>query len=85
MIRLAVQSRLVPGDSLREKHDAALSYGFDGIELSGFPMIDLATAGFAQTYTLQQVEPDLARCMSAPGPLLEQIGRQIARDWLSHP
>jgi sugar phosphate isomerase/epimerase len=42
MIRLAVQSRLIPGDSLIEKHDTALSYGFDGIELSGFPMIDLA-------------------------------------------
>jgi sugar phosphate isomerase/epimerase len=42
MIRLAVQSRLIPGDSLREKHETALQYGFDGIELSGFPMIDLA-------------------------------------------
>jgi sugar phosphate isomerase/epimerase len=43
MIKLAVQSRLVPGESLREKHDNALAYGFEGIELSGFPMIDLAT------------------------------------------
>jgi len=43
MIRLAVQSRLVPGASLREKYDNALRYGFDGMELSGFPMIDLAT------------------------------------------
>jgi len=42
MTRLAVQSRLVPGASLREKHDNALRYGFDGLELSGFPMIDLA-------------------------------------------
>ena len=42
MIRLAVQSRLVPGASLREKYDNALGYGFDGLELSGFPMIDLA-------------------------------------------
>jgi sugar phosphate isomerase/epimerase len=42
MTRLAVQSRLVPGDSLREKHDNARRYGFDGMELSGFPMIDLA-------------------------------------------
>jgi sugar phosphate isomerase/epimerase len=40
--RLAVQSRLVPGDSLREKHENALRFGFDGLELSGFPMIDLA-------------------------------------------
>ena len=42
MTGLAVQSRLVPGASLREKYDTARSYGFDGMELSGFPMIDLA-------------------------------------------
>jgi sugar phosphate isomerase/epimerase len=42
MIRLAIQSRLVPGESLREKYDTARRYGFDGLELSGFPMIDLA-------------------------------------------
>ncbi len=40
--RLAVQSRLVPGASLWEQHDKAQGYGFDGLELSGFPMIDLA-------------------------------------------
>jgi sugar phosphate isomerase/epimerase len=46
MIRLAVQSRLVPGRSLRERHDVALRLGFDGIELSVAPegpsMIPLA-------------------------------------------
>ena len=42
MIRLSVQSRLVPGKSLRERRDAALRFGFDGLELSGFPMIELA-------------------------------------------
>jgi sugar phosphate isomerase/epimerase len=42
MIRLAIQSRLVPGASLREKRDNALRYGFDGIELSHFPMIEAA-------------------------------------------
>jgi sugar phosphate isomerase/epimerase len=41
-IRLAVQSRLVPGDSLRDKHATALGYGFDGIELSYVPMIEAA-------------------------------------------
>jgi sugar phosphate isomerase/epimerase len=40
--RLAVQSRLVPGSSLHEKYYNALSYGFDGLELSHFPMIDAA-------------------------------------------
>jgi sugar phosphate isomerase/epimerase len=41
-VQLAIQSRLVPGSSLREKRDNALRYGFDGIELSHFPMIDAA-------------------------------------------
>jgi sugar phosphate isomerase/epimerase len=41
-IRLAVQSRLVPGRSLRERHDTALAYGYDGIELSGSSMLELA-------------------------------------------
>ena len=42
MLKLAIQSRLVPGETLREKRESALSYGFDGIELSAFPMIAAA-------------------------------------------
>jgi glycerate 2-kinase len=42
----------------------------------------LTTAGFAATYTLQQLEPDLERSMAEPGPLLERIGELIAQDWL---
>ncbi|MDP8903744.1 MAG: sugar phosphate isomerase/epimerase [Chloroflexota bacterium] len=42
MTKLAVQSRLVPGESLPEKYDNALAFGFDGLELSHFPMIDAA-------------------------------------------
>ena len=42
MIRIAVQSRHLPGESMRDRHARALDLGFDGIELSGFPMIDLA-------------------------------------------
>jgi sugar phosphate isomerase/epimerase len=42
MIRVALQSHLVPGGTLREKHARALEMGFDGIELQGFPMIELA-------------------------------------------
>lgn len=41
-IRLGVQSRLVPGSSLRERHVTALEYGFDGIELSGPSMFEMA-------------------------------------------
>ena len=41
-IRLGIQSRLVPGTSLRERHETALAYGFDGIELSGPAMLEMA-------------------------------------------
>jgi sugar phosphate isomerase/epimerase len=41
-IRLGVQSRLVPGSSLRERHATALAMGFDGIELSGPDMFAMA-------------------------------------------
>lgn len=42
MLKLAIQSRLVPGASLGEKRENARRYGFDGIELSHFPMIEAA-------------------------------------------
>lgn len=41
-MKLAVQSRLVPGRSLAERYENALRFGFDGLELSGSPMIELA-------------------------------------------
>ena len=41
-VRLAIQSRLAPGASLRDKRENALRYGFDGIELSHSPMIEAA-------------------------------------------
>jgi sugar phosphate isomerase/epimerase len=41
-IRLGVQSRLVPGASLGERRATALSWGFDGIELSGPSMLEMA-------------------------------------------
>ena len=34
MIRLGVQSRLVPGRTLAERYEHALAMGFDGMELS---------------------------------------------------
>jgi sugar phosphate isomerase/epimerase len=41
-MRVALQSGLVPGESLRAKHARALAMGFDGMELVGSPMIALA-------------------------------------------
>ena len=40
-IKLGVQSRLVPGASLRDRLATALAWGFDGIELSGPAMLDM--------------------------------------------
>ena len=43
---------------------------------------ELAAAGFAAAYPLLDVEPDVARCLAEPAPLLEQLGARIAADWL---
>ena len=42
----------------------------------------LRTAGFKQTFTLTDLEPDLPTCMREAGALLERIGRLIARQYL---
>jgi glycerate 2-kinase len=42
----------------------------------------LRSAGIARAYALADIEPDLARCLEQPGPLLEELAGHIARDWL---
>ncbi len=37
----------------------------------------LAEAGIEAAYALTDVEPDITRCMAAPGPLLEQLAGRI--------
>ncbi|HEY0237720.1 MAG TPA: glycerate kinase, partial [Friedmanniella sp.] len=37
----------------------------------------LTAAGFDAVYALTDEEPDVARCIADPGPLLERIGRRI--------
>lgn len=43
----------------------------------------LTAAGFATVYPLSAESPDLSECLERPGPLLERIGRRIAREHLS--
>ena len=43
---------------------------------------ELAEAGFRATYTLQQLEPDLQRCMAQAGELLETLAERIVREQL---
>jgi glycerate kinase len=45
----------------------------------------LKAAGFEQTFALTDIEPDLHRCISNAGPLLETVGRIIAAELLSKP
>ena len=73
MIRLAVQSRLVPGSSIREKHERALAHGFDGIELSGStPMIELAEEA------LRDEVPVTAMCSGHRGWFIDPDPAQVA-------
>ena len=70
-MKLAVQSRLVPGASLRQKHENALRYGFDGIELSHFPMIEVAEEA------IREGVPVSAMCSGHRGWFIDPDRRQI--------
>jgi glycerate kinase len=43
----------------------------------------LRGAGVRQAYALTDIEPDVQRCLSEAGPLLERLARVVARDWLT--
>jgi glycerate kinase len=63
---------------------AAAAGGVPTIAVAGrttLPAAVLSQAGFAATYTLQDLQPDLARCMVEAAPLLHSIGQKIAEDW----
>jgi glycerate 2-kinase len=45
----------------------------------------LRGASIQQAYALTDIEPDLQRCLTEAGPLLEQRARALARDWLLRP
>ena len=40
----------------------------------------LADAGVRRAYALTDIESDVQKCIDDPGPLLERLGRQIAKD-----
>lgn len=72
MIRLAAQTRLVPGDGLAAKHANALAAGLDGIELEGFPMV-----AFAEEAVRDRV-PVSAMCSGHRGWFIDPDPDQIA-------
>jgi len=64
---------------------AAGRVGVPVVAVAGRNLLDstaLATAGFAAAYALLDIEPDRARCMTDPEPLLERLAVQVAGDWL---
>lgn len=72
MLKLAIQSRLVPGETLREKRESALRYGFDGIELSANPMIAAAEEA------LRDGVPVSAMCSGHRGWFIDPDSAEIA-------
>jgi sugar phosphate isomerase/epimerase len=72
VIRIALQSHLVPGSGLKEKHARALEMGFDGIELQGFPMIALAEEA------VRDGVPISAMCSGHRGWFIDPEPEQIA-------
>jgi glycerate 2-kinase len=43
----------------------------------------LSAADIRRAYALTDLEPDVQRCLTEAGPLLERLSRTLARDWLS--
>ncbi|MCL2781605.1 MAG: glycerate kinase [Actinomycetia bacterium] len=43
----------------------------------------LAALGIAAVHALTDIEPELSRCLAAPGPLLRRLGRRIGSRWLA--
>jgi glycerate kinase len=43
---------------------------------------ELREAGFAGCYAIADIEPDLNRSIAEAGPLLEELARRVAADWL---
>lgn len=65
---------------------AAVAAGIPVVTVSGRLELSedkLRAAGIRQAYALTDIEPDVARCLAEPGPLLERLAQGLARDWLS--
>jgi glycerate kinase len=64
---------------------AALAPGTPVVAVAGLNALtgdQLHQAGLARAYALTDIEPDPDACRANPGPLLETLAEQIARDWL---
>jgi glycerate kinase len=65
---------------------AAVAAGVPVVTVSGRLALtaeQLHAAGVQRAYALSDIEPDLGRCLAEPGPILEKLAQDLARDWLS--
>lgn len=65
---------------------AAQAAGKEVVAVCGrlaLPPVELGRAGIRRAYPLTDAEPDIARCISDAGPILERVAEQIGRDFLS--
>lgn len=65
---------------------AARAAGVPVVAVCGVCQLDdaeLATLGVARRYALTDLQPDLDVCRRDAGPLLRQLARRVADDWLS--
>ncbi len=64
---------------------AAAAAGVPVVAVAGVATLsehDLRRSGISAAYSLTGIQPDLSRCMTDPGPLLEHLAGRLARDWL---
>jgi sugar phosphate isomerase/epimerase len=71
MTRLAVQDRLVPGASLKEKYEAVRRFGFDALELSERPAFDDARAAIRERIPVTAISGGYRGWLIDPDP--EQV------------
>ncbi|MDR6976392.1 glycerate kinase [Streptomyces sp. 3330] len=65
---------------------AARAAGKEVVAVCGrlaLPPAALGRAGIRRAYPLTDAEPDIARCISDAGPILERVAERIGRDFLS--
>jgi glycerate kinase len=64
---------------------AAVEAGIPVVTVSGRVALSadqLAAAGIRHAYALTDIESDPERCFAEAGPLLQELARTLARDWL---
>lgn len=64
---------------------AAVAAGIPVVTVSGRVALsadELAGAGIRRAYALTDIESDTERCFAEAGPLLQELSRTLARDWL---